>query len=162
MNAPNQKGQAFTVYRLLIAVIIFTIVAATIYGILQYFEQIEFSISKQKLVRGLEKAVNALDIEQDIIEKDVRLQVGSYVAAGFSEKALVPDECIIFKADNSKSYSVRNNGEILDIYFDAKFDVYFKCVTKDACELKAKDKDGNPLTINMKCYISINNPPEIP
>lgn len=170
----NKKAQSFESFRLLIAVIISLIVGATIYSVIQYFQELEFSSSIEKISRGMQKALNSVyfpDEKGYIEEEGIKLKKGTYIPGNFIERAFIPVECVNFEGKNTKAYKIRSDGSttLLDVLYTGEYTLYFRCENTPCnllCNYDSPPSCNPPLdpgglkTHPITCKIYVNYPPE--
>ena len=141
----NPQGQAFTAFRMLIAVIMALMVLLIIIAVINHFEKQKIEISKKRLFDGFANAFQSPN--GDIIERsELAFEQGDIITAGaFAKDARMPVECISLSAAQSSAITVQGSNAVL---FNQKLvtSVFFKCIKEfdSECEISCQVSVAQP------------------
>jgi len=94
----NAKGQAFTLYKMLISVIFIFLILMIIISAINYFENLRLDVSTQRVIKAMNEA--AKQPNSDILKvEDVSIKKGTaFTAEALSEVSGLEPDCLTFDA----------------------------------------------------------------
>lgn len=146
MHNPDEKGQAFAVYRMLIGAILAIMILFFISGIYIYFEEQKAIVSERSLHSAIRNAVSSPNGDVIVAENLTFRQGTIYSRGAFANIAAIPESCIVLSQTRSVS-SVEASEDEISIKKQVMLDVYVKC------NLGLCANDDNP-SDDVECEIS--------
>jgi len=123
----NNRGQAFSAYRLLIGAIMGLAIMVMIVATIHFFEQKSTDIDWRIFIDGFESASELKD-GSVIVEKSLSLGVGQSVnSRGLSELVAMGEQCISFDANERLGFKLGENSKSVYSANPVSVDVYYRC-----------------------------------
>jgi hypothetical protein len=143
----KEKGQAFTAFRFLIAVIMGLAILAIILGIITHFEGQKRLISQKRLFEGFSSSYQSPN--GDIIERgDIFIQGQTvYTSGAFSRYVRMPEECVVLSAPARSAAMEQLNSKQVSFTRAVNITVFYQCQKQfnTLCEIECLVSFGEPI-----------------
>jgi hypothetical protein len=148
----NEKGQAFTLYKMLISVIFVFLVLVIIITSISYFENLRLDVSKQRVFKAMEQAVKQPNGDVLKVEK-VSLGAGTiFTARLLGDVSGADAECLTFDAIAHPAINLRSTSVATEEALSVP--VYIRCTAErsecylgcEVCCTFSVGKDISPAT----------------
>ncbi len=108
----NSKGQAFTIYKILISVIFIFLILMIIISAINYFDNLRLDVSTQRVINAMKEA--AKQPNGDVLKvEDVSIRRGSsFTAESLSEISGLEPDCLKFDTFDYPSVSLDTDNYI--------------------------------------------------
>jgi len=122
----NDKGQAFSVFRLLIGAILGLAILVIIISIIGYLDNWKGDISKRNLYEGLDSAVETPNAEL-VVRKNLTFKKGdSFNTRSFETNSGLEKGCVELMKANLSALELESNS--IMIRQNTLIDVFYKCL----------------------------------
>jgi len=140
----QETGQAFTVFRFLVAIITGLAVLLIIFSIIKFFEEREFEISRERFFEGFRSAFNSPN--GDVFEReDIAFNAADLVTAiSLARDVKIPADCVEFSGGSS-AFSLQGT-QAIEFQEKATINVFYRCFKSfsAACETSCEVSFGQP------------------
>ncbi len=122
----NEKGQAFDVFKLLIAVAIGLAILVIILSVINYLETWKIDVSKKLLADGLDNAIQTPNGEV-VVRKNLTFQKGQvFSAKSLASSAGIEEICIELQASSISAFSLQG-GQFLELRAGIVSTIFYQC-----------------------------------
>jgi len=144
----NEKGQAFTVFRLLIGGLIALAVLVIIISIISYMENFRYDISKQRLAEQFNVAMQSPN-GNIVVAEDLAFRAGYiFSTVQLAKSSNTNVSCIDVPQVRYSEVIVNSISKTVKFNSNAIFSVYYKCdrSSETDCPIKCIISFGEPIS----------------
>ncbi|MBS3061442.1 MAG: hypothetical protein J4215_02560 [Candidatus Diapherotrites archaeon] len=128
----NPKGQFFEPFNILIAAVMGLAILVIIIGLIQYFENEKFLLSKERFEKTLDRAFQT-PTNEVITEPELLFRAGEqFSSVGLARRRGLEPECIELESRETESISSIQPGVVL-IKQNTQLNVYYLCSPASQC-----------------------------